>query len=268
MPSQIAQTLPLDILREIFDHAAAAQPAGRNPSLDTYNLGWIIVTHVCQRWRYAGLSAASLWADAVCAFPDPTIADELITRARTCPLNLRHIFHDEKDTGARSYRRSPQLTLSWALRYRSRARHLQCYISMASIVRDEDAEVKILFADPLPIVEDTSIMVDDNLLDFTTRSLFIAQLNAPVLGSASLFGMLPAPTSTLPNLRTLRLYLDDIHATTIVDMADILNALRALPALESLNLRLNDAVESSVDGVSVRLEHLRFFQSLLRPMKQ
>ncbi|VDB88483.1 unnamed protein product [Peniophora sp. CBMAI 1063] len=260
-----AQILPPDIVREILDHVADAEPAGYDFHSKSYKLGWISTTHVCRSWRYVGFGAASLWADAACAFPDSIIADELITRARGCPLNMRITNHDAKGTGSHRYQHSQPLTLSWFLKYRNCARHFSCSISKAAIVRG-DAEVKILFADPLPVTEYISIVVDDDLVGASATPASMVALNAPVLDHAHSIGMLPSPTSTLPSLRSLRLYLRDDEARAMDGMANLYGLLRALPLLESLTLRLGGAITLPlVDRTPVRLEHLQSFNARCCP---
>ncbi|VDB90144.1 unnamed protein product [Peniophora sp. CBMAI 1063] len=53
-------------------------------------LGWIILTHICRRWRSIGLSAtlAPLWARVVCLSWEPSVATELASRARGHPISI------------------------------------------------------------------------------------------------------------------------------------------------------------------------------------
>ncbi|VDC02088.1 unnamed protein product [Peniophora sp. CBMAI 1063] len=262
-----AQTLPPDILREILDHVAAAEPAGYDFHSSSYKLGWISTTHVCRSWRYVGLGAAALWADAACAFPNPTIADELITRARACPLNMTDIIHDEKGTDSHLYRRSRLLPLDWALKYRSRAHHLRCTISKAAIVRG-DAEVNILFKDPLPVAKFVSIEVEGHRRDKSATPTFIVALNAPVLSCIYSIGVLPSPTSTLPSLRSLHLHLKTNKARPMDEMTNLYDVLRGLPLLEFVTLRMDGAVKlSRVDRTTVHLEHLISFDAHCCPAR-
>ncbi|KZV60353.1 hypothetical protein PENSPDRAFT_671730 [Peniophora sp. CONT] len=259
MPAYTAQTLPFDILREIFDYVAAATPAGYNyvysPGL---KLGWIQLTHVCQHWRYTGLTAASLWAVSVSAFPDPSIADEILTRARNCPLTIDVIHNKHNET---SWLRKA-LPLSWCLQHLHRARFLRCKIPMSAFVRD-------MFASPLPLVEVMDIEVETfDTWDDPAPPARSVQINAPALQRIRLVGMLPTPSSTLPSLRYLRLDLDD-EFTPISNIADIFDLLRGLSCLESLRLFMACCkTKPAVDRSAVHLNHLRHLEAVCKSNAQ
>lgn len=80
----LTQRLPDDIIRELFDKLAHLDPPGGK--MHSRRLGWIILTHVCRRWRIIGISISNLWARVVCHFsPD---AKAILQRARNSPLTL------------------------------------------------------------------------------------------------------------------------------------------------------------------------------------
>ncbi|KAI0309527.1 hypothetical protein OF83DRAFT_1273158 [Amylostereum chailletii] len=56
------------------------EPADASPN----NLGWIVVTHVCRRWRQVALSTAILWSNINCRLSERW-ATEMFTRARNSP---------------------------------------------------------------------------------------------------------------------------------------------------------------------------------------
>ncbi|KAI0308566.1 hypothetical protein OF83DRAFT_1160568 [Amylostereum chailletii] len=62
--------LPPELLSKIFSLLTFVdQPSCRGPRSSNHSLGWIRVTHVCQRWRSVAHSAASLWAQCVFSLP-------------------------------------------------------------------------------------------------------------------------------------------------------------------------------------------------------
>lgn len=91
--------LPDDIIYELFQVAALVYPpralvmmpasAQALAHTDTL-LGWVILTHLCRRWRSIGLSAtlAPLWARIVCLSWKPSVAVELSQRAQGCPITI------------------------------------------------------------------------------------------------------------------------------------------------------------------------------------
>ncbi|VDC02094.1 unnamed protein product [Peniophora sp. CBMAI 1063] len=246
-----AQTLPPDILREILDHAAAAEPAGFDCDSMRYKLGWIATTHVCRHWRYVGLGAAPLWAEAVCAFPDDVVAERLVERTRACPLNL-NVFHDANDAKQRRNRRGPRL--GWSLKYIHRARYLRCTIPPSALLHGHP-EVKALFATSLSILKNTVIKVDGYTRDVP---LLTVALEAPVLEFADFTGFLPSPKSLLPELRYLWLRL--LGSTTADGPMDqLLDLLRTLPRLKYLELQLPARnAKPAVNRKAVHLEHLDY----------
>lgn len=265
MPAYTAQTLPHDILREIFDYVATASPAGYNysPKLK-YTLGWILLTHVCQRWRYTGLTAAPMWAVSVSAFPDPSIADELLARARNYPLTI-NVAHDK--CNEKSWLRKA-LPMSWCLEHLHRARSLRCIIPLSALIHN-DAEVQEMFANPLPVVKAMDIEVDtiDTWDDPAPPARFV-EMNAPILQRIRLVGVLPTPSSTLHSLRSLRLDLDD-GFTPISNIAHIFDLLRGLSCLEYLNLSMAcSKTEPAVDRSAVHLNHLRHLEAVCKSNAQ
>ena len=75
-------SLPPELLARVFDFYALVEP----PWSGVQKLGWIGVTHVCQRWRQVALNDASLWARVVGILPSPAWMSEALVRARDTPL--------------------------------------------------------------------------------------------------------------------------------------------------------------------------------------
>ena len=145
----IAQGLPHDILRELFEHLAIIDPAGVEPFFHfrvKRPLGWIVATHVCAHWREAGLTAAALWAEVVSAFPDTSIADELVSRSRDALLTIKVALVPKDTQTLRSYGR--HLPLDWGVQHLHRARKFRCLIYGWSTLNDNHPGA---YADPPPL---------------------------------------------------------------------------------------------------------------------
>src|SRR5216683_3326806 len=71
--------LPPELLSRIFHFHAFLEPP--QPKL-----GWIVVTHVCQRWRQVALNDPSLWAEITGFSPRARWTSEILVRARNAPL--------------------------------------------------------------------------------------------------------------------------------------------------------------------------------------
>ena len=75
--------LPPELLVRIFHFHALDVPPW---SSGTQKLGWIAVTHVCQRWRQVALGDSSLWARITGYLPNAKWISEMLVRARSVPL--------------------------------------------------------------------------------------------------------------------------------------------------------------------------------------
>ncbi|TFY67304.1 hypothetical protein EVG20_g3985 [Dentipellis fragilis] len=92
--------LPVEILVEIFRCSAAVQKPGSSPhgyaringemvpvSRDI-NLGWILVTHVCRRWRHVAIDYAMIWTHISFALGSEWTM-RMIERSGQAPLVIR-----------------------------------------------------------------------------------------------------------------------------------------------------------------------------------
>jgi len=75
--------LPPELLTRIFHFYALEAPPWSN---GVQKLGWIVVTHVCQRWRQVALDDSSLWARITGFLPNAKWISEMLVRARNAPL--------------------------------------------------------------------------------------------------------------------------------------------------------------------------------------
>jgi hypothetical protein len=79
----LISVLPPELLARIFHFHAFVEPAW---STDVRRLGWIAVTHVCQRWRQVALDDSSLWTRISGYSASAEWIAETLVRARNAPL--------------------------------------------------------------------------------------------------------------------------------------------------------------------------------------
>ncbi|VDC07675.1 unnamed protein product [Peniophora sp. CBMAI 1063] len=81
--------LPLELLHEVFAWLSTVDVPGFDAATASIKLGWVVVSHVCKRWRDTILNMAVLWASiAGGVFTSQELCEELIRRARNSPLYL------------------------------------------------------------------------------------------------------------------------------------------------------------------------------------
>ncbi|KAI0056501.1 hypothetical protein BV25DRAFT_1571323 [Artomyces pyxidatus] len=90
--------LPAEVLGHIISFAAAAEPPTRE-CRRFYKLGWIPLTHVCQRWRQVALSSPNLWANIHLAEMHPFWIFEMLRRSMQTPLDLSVDISNPTDEG-------------------------------------------------------------------------------------------------------------------------------------------------------------------------
>lgn len=71
--------LPVELLSQILCHLHADAPPGSD---DRHRLGWIVFTHICRRWRTAGLNMPHLWAYDVCSIANTSFMNMMTNHAR------------------------------------------------------------------------------------------------------------------------------------------------------------------------------------------
>ncbi|KZV60350.1 hypothetical protein PENSPDRAFT_351787 [Peniophora sp. CONT] len=258
-----AQGLPPDILRELFEHLAIVDPAGWCIRSHAYSmgLGWITATHVCRRWREIGSDMTTLWAYSVCAFPNISVADELLRRARNCLLNIQ-VSHFVHRSSLGQHR--PHLPISWGAQQLHRAHTFDCHIYRWSTFADDHPGAYAALTDPLPDLQHITLISSylDKLHPFPT-----VVLRAPALISANLRGILLHPTSIASKLRKLSLTSGSEGAGA--DLSPVLDSLRSLKCLEHLNMTFDTHGTMPVANCSVvHLEHLRTLHALCSTVQQ
>jgi len=78
-------TLPPELLVRIFHFHALLEPP-RSGLQQSGSIGWIRVTHVCQRWRQVALYDSLLWATITVFLSSVEWFSETLARARNAPL--------------------------------------------------------------------------------------------------------------------------------------------------------------------------------------
>ncbi|KAI0311405.1 hypothetical protein OF83DRAFT_1151182, partial [Amylostereum chailletii] len=88
----------LEILLEIFLIVRDLEPPEDNGSSwdsedgtedpGRYELGWILITHVCRRWRQAALGYPSLWSYMDLETIPPLFVEQMLFRSGACPLTV------------------------------------------------------------------------------------------------------------------------------------------------------------------------------------
>ena len=56
------------------------------PNVKDSSIGWIVLTHICARWRAVGLDLSRLWGDIIFVFPKAR--DTVLSRSRDAPLSF------------------------------------------------------------------------------------------------------------------------------------------------------------------------------------
>lgn len=198
------------------------------------------VTHVCGYWREVGLDMATLWADAVCAFPSVFVADELLERARDYLLNIevRHTFDELVFKHRRQW-----LPIRWGTQQLHRAHSFNCHIHRWSTFNREHPAAYITLTNPLLVLQHLNLVCNTT---FKTEPTPVIEPKAPALASASLWDILPHPSSSASALRRLTLHLGS--RMPIKDMSPVLSALRGLHGLEYLDLFIRADGTSACGG--------------------
>lgn len=252
MPSQSTAReralIPSDIISLLFDQAATLEPP--DPHLYPLRkdrgprLGWIRLTHVCHDWREVGLGLPLLWAAIVTTFPDPSIADELLARARGCPIT---IDLTSSAFGRAQCREEP--LVSWARQHIFQAAIL--------ILRNNKAYTLLRQGNSDDLSALQALCITEDIID-GRDAISVLQLSAPQLRSATLTNALLPPSST----RNLR-YLKCIVSVRHTDFS--LNAIHAFLSqcflLEEVELIIYNAPlpddEAAHERTAVRWDKLK-----------
>ncbi|VDC02091.1 unnamed protein product [Peniophora sp. CBMAI 1063] len=221
--------LPIDIIKVIFDHAAAIDPPQRSPphrsfySYTPSTLGWITLTHVCANWRNVGLSMPTLWAAIAAVFLNTSAVNTFLARAGSCPLTIDLTKHPLGE-----------------LRGHTMISCLRKHLSQVSVLEVGTFGVyDLLRADgeaPLSTPALYKIRVGHTAYipsgDESDLNRFrILQLNATELRSATLTNAI-LPSDCVRGLRELRLKLTQHHSPSLSDLHDFIRCCSQLETLD------------------------------------
>lgn len=256
--------LPAELIREVFDWAAAIDPPrrraeGEDIAEDRYpkdtlsrlevTLGWILITHVCFGWRTIGLSMTHLWASVVDTFLYPDISDELLLRAKGRGLTLR--LTDCPPGHTRHM--SNQINFNWSMQ---RLHHASTLIvpGLHHLNHTQGSELRgVLTSHRFPCLQHLTVgplpppSVENTAEDGETSAqpgeeillpfrLYALQLTTAVLGN-----VMCLPTSSLPQLRSLVLHFDDTIRN--ICFVRLVCCLYATPRLEEFVLITNSELD-------------------------
>ncbi|KDQ65015.1 hypothetical protein JAAARDRAFT_28678 [Jaapia argillacea MUCL 33604] len=208
--------LPNEILTDIF-HILASQPIQISPFDPVRSPLWVVVSHVCHRWRVVALSSPTLWGHILTPFPE--WVPEMLARSKQTPI----VFEVD--------RRFPGVAALDAIRphfARIRALKLVCP------QRDLTRFFQSLSHTSAPLLE--SLSVESPQLGESFENLFL--LDAPRLRSISLTTCLVKWDSQIfrsGNLLHLALcFVPNVRA--VPTMLQMLDTLECMPRLQSLTL--------------------------------
>ncbi|KAI0317232.1 hypothetical protein OF83DRAFT_1083745 [Amylostereum chailletii] len=234
--SPILYLLP-ELLAHIFSFCAldaASPPSSRRPSsLPESKLAWVVVTHICRRWRQVALDYPLLWSNIVFDL-GPSWAIEMLARAR--------------NSGVVFDLRLPYITAKegrWARNLLVAHLHHTTTVTLRGSASEVDAVAELL-STPAPALEELRIEPDHYVFGEIPmalpptlfagktphlRSVFVRYCALPwpfpALGEGlSSFGMwLPDPFSPFES-----------HRVQCPSLSHLLDTLERMPNLETLHL--------------------------------
>ena len=127
--------IPAEIVAHIASFARITNPAGRPFLVGEVRTkiakGWVVMSHVCRRWRNGTIGHRLLWAEDVCAFPSEHAVTEFAARAYPLPLNMdldrlmrnngwkdkRRFFRWLSQHGQAIFRRAKTITCTYTLNH-------------------------------------------------------------------------------------------------------------------------------------------------------
>ncbi|TFY74932.1 hypothetical protein EWM64_g9081 [Hericium alpestre] len=227
----ITARLPVEVLLHIFTILTECNPPSLQPRRSRKAckkfevLGWINVTHVCQRWRQVALSAPGLWTNV--GVPQAGIwMDEMLARSKQVPFTLSACIPNDPCV------RSVVLRAIDA-KYVSRMKHLHLSGTEHTDGRPHTAttsEVLAGLTHPAPMLE--SLILDDVTGSTVLRpDIFARHLPRLRCFAISRCEGLHWDAPYLRNLTDLELGFDKNFKT-----AELLTLLRVSPLLENLRI--------------------------------
>lgn len=192
---------------------------------DSLYLGWIRLTHVCQRWRHVALSDSTLWDDIRIDLLGEFWSREMISRSRSCPLTIIH-----------EYERYEAVATDIFENHLDRVHFIHLV--------DVGGAALLSMARPAPVLQSLEIDVtapEDNTPPYVVYlpATFLAGC-APRLKTLILENVRPAWNSPiLSHLTTLSLRFSKPNSETTrpFELKELLYALERMPSLQTLGLQ-------------------------------
>ncbi|KZV69345.1 hypothetical protein PENSPDRAFT_484662 [Peniophora sp. CONT] len=137
-----------------------------------YDLGWLLVTHVCRSWRKAAISSPNLWNKLECLGIPPQLTIDVLLRSKRLPLEL--VIRANLSQSPEDYRNSVSVISGWLcgpslLRTRKVILDILTPVLMGSVYFLRTA-APIL--EELVIILDRDTWLPDNILSLNELSLF------------------------------------------------------------------------------------------------
>ncbi|KAI0045419.1 hypothetical protein FA95DRAFT_125414 [Auriscalpium vulgare] len=220
--------LPPEILSLVFASLSYTQPPRqlhrcKDPTQKSF---WVVVTHVCRRWRQVALEQRCLWARIQIPM-GKAWARAFLERAGSLPLS---IVQDQ----ASHYGLLENRVLQFVTKNLPRVKDLQICIPRAHMFQAEQ-----VLQIPAPMLESLDVKfphyvpADDGIL---------FGVHAPRLRHLRIVGWrFPWTSPILQDLVTLDLHYTSsylCHSTDLVPLATIISALKNVPQLEQLAVHL------------------------------
>lgn len=260
LPNDPTMALPIETLSQILLHLHTDARPGFN---DRHRLGWIVFTHICGRWRMAGLNMPHLWAYDVCSIANVLYMKMMTKRAQGQGLVLdisrlkQSMTRDYKarDTGRLM---GPSSKLNDILASRPGVWELlHTLLPQAHTIIDTRIQRS---ARDLECYEDLyPILWEDIIADGLNQLIGLTHLDVELTRKSYI---VPASTSThlvYLSLRSKRLA--GTHSQPFMRMNDVAAMLRSNAALEHLGLH-NIICPDSTGPASVTFADLSSLKSL------
>ncbi|TFY65775.1 hypothetical protein EVG20_g5316 [Dentipellis fragilis] len=220
--------LPPEVMAHIFSFSILVDPVQLclpfKASIKQMQLalGWIKVTHVCQRWRQIALSNHALWAHLPCLSPE--WCRVAIARARPFPFIIRAELNDN-----RSHRAEAAVSEAYFALFRTKELDLTA----------DPSTLRTLVDKPIPSAPSLKairLRATSGLLRFpqTTLNIMLPSLSNLELINCYFCWSLPIYRSEL--LVHLLIRLPRGQADTLPTMEQLLDILQTAPALQRLSL--------------------------------
>ena len=248
-------TLPAEILADIFQIVVQTdrlRAVGTSPPY-----AWVAITHVCTHWREVALSTPTLWNYIVLPCRLQCVR-EMLARSQGVPLSIHH-------RAVTTRRRTEDLqSLQAALAAIHRVRLLRLFLPWETY-----RKVSSLLLAPAPLLTQMHVSTP-NMLSCIGRAppvLPLDQPTHPALATLDLsaYSVSWPQLATCSNLRHFSVHYAPFMRPTLHTVAEVLETLRGMPLLETLNLSnvllspLPQFSDPTRQPLTVNLPHLEHF---------